>query len=190
MDFPLVDLLDEDACYEFLVEALHPNGLRCPSCGGKHLTVHRAHRDPVRDYRCACGRVFNAWTGTALQGTQRSPAELVLIVRGIAQGAPTARLARELGCSRSHLLQLRHHLQHRAWVRFPRRPLPDATAEADEMFQNAGEKRHAASQPGRSAAAARQQEARTRHVRGRPAAGGRRGRSRYRPSPVLGSGKH
>ena len=49
MDFPLVDLLDEDACYEFLVEALHRNGLPCPSCGGKHLTVHRAHRDPVRD---------------------------------------------------------------------------------------------------------------------------------------------
>ncbi len=33
MDFPLIDLLDEEACYEFLVEALHPGGLTCPACG-------------------------------------------------------------------------------------------------------------------------------------------------------------
>jgi hypothetical protein len=147
VDFPLLDLLDEHACYDFLVDALHPGGLRCPACGGRYLTIHRAHRDPVLDYRCACGRVFNAWTGTALQGTQRRPAALVLLVRGIAQGAPTARLARELGCSRRHLLELRHRLQHLAWRALPRRCLPDAEAEADELFQNAGEKRQKAQRP-------------------------------------------
>jgi len=154
MDFALLDLLDEPACYGFLVAALHPDGLRCPRCGGRHLTVHRAHRAPVLDYRCAaCGRVFNAWTGTALQGTQRRPAALVLLLRGIAQGAPTARLARELGCSRGHLLQLRHRLQHLAGQRLPRQPLPDAFVEADEMYQNAGEKRPPAQRPRRPAAA-------------------------------------
>jgi hypothetical protein len=141
MDFPLLELLDEQACYDFLVDALHPDGLRCPDCGRRRYTVHRAHREPVLDYRCVCGRVFNAWTGTLLQGTQRTPAQIVLIVRGIAQGTPTAKLARELGCSRRHLLDLRHRLQHLAWIRLPRAPLPDAEAEADELFQNAGEKR-------------------------------------------------
>jgi transposase-like protein len=141
MDFPLLDLLDEGACYDFLVDALHPAGLRCPSCGSRRYTVHRTHREPVLDYRCNCGRVFNAWTGTAFQGTQRTAAALVVIVRGLAQGTPTAQLARELGCSRRHLLDLRHRLQHLAWVRLPRRHLPDAHAEADEMFQNAGEKK-------------------------------------------------
>jgi hypothetical protein len=63
LDFPLIDLLDEQVFYDFLVDALHPNGLTCPACGGRHLTIHRAHRDPVLDYRCACGCVFNAWTG-------------------------------------------------------------------------------------------------------------------------------
>jgi transposase-like protein len=155
MDFPLPDLLDEDACYDFLVDALHSGGLRCPACGGRHYVVHRAHRAPVLDYRCACGRVFNAWTSTALQGTQRGPAELLLIARGIAQGTPTAQLARELRCSRRHLLQLRHRLQHLAWLRLPRRRLSDGQAEADEMFQNAGEKRGAARRPPRPAAAAR-----------------------------------
>jgi hypothetical protein len=156
MDFPLIDLLDEQACYDFLVEALHPGGLTCPACGGQQWTIHRAHREPVLAYRCACDRVFNAWTGTALQGTQRRPRELVLILRGIAQGTPTAQLAREVACSRWHLLQLRHHWQHRAWVRLPRRPLPDTAVEADELFQNAGEKRHPAPRSRRSAAAAGQ----------------------------------
>jgi len=155
MDFPLLDLLDEGACYDFLLDALHPAGLRCPSCGSRRYAVHRAYREPVLDYRCGCGRVFNAWTGTAFQGTQRTAAALVLLVRGIAQGTPTAQLARELGCSRRHLLDLRHRLQHLAWVRLPRRRLPDDQAEADEMFQHAGEKRDAACQPPRSAAAAR-----------------------------------
>jgi transposase-like protein len=155
MDFPLLDLLDDEACYDFLVESLHPQGLRCPRCRGRDYVAHRAHRHPVLDYRCACGRVFDAFTGTALQGTQRSPAHLVLLLRGIAQGVPTARLARELGCSRRHLLDLRHRLQHLAWTRLPRPPLADAEVEADEMFQNAGEKRLPPCGPRRPAAAAR-----------------------------------
>jgi transposase-like protein len=156
VDFPILDLLDEQACYDFLVGALHPDGLRCPGCRGRRYTVHRSHRGPVLDYRCAgCGRVFNAWTGTLLQGTQRTPAQVVLIVRGIAQGTPTAQLARELGCSRRHLLDLRHRLQRLAWARLPRRPLADGEAEADEMFQNAGEKRPQARRPRGPAAAAR-----------------------------------
>jgi hypothetical protein len=176
MDFPILDLMDDQACYDFLVDALHPDGLRCSACGGGAFTVHRAHRDPVLDYRCACGRVFNAWTGTALQGTQRSPAALVLLLRGIAQGVPTARLARELGCGRRHLLELRHRLQHLAWRRLPRRCLPDAQAEADEMFQNAGEKRPAAPPSRRPASASGQQSPRPRHLGYRPAPGPRRRR--------------
>jgi hypothetical protein len=33
MDFPLIDYLDEDACYRKLVQLLHPDGLACPACG-------------------------------------------------------------------------------------------------------------------------------------------------------------
>ena len=88
MDFPLGDLLDEQACYGWLVERLYPRGLACPPCGRKRgLGVHRRRRAPVLDYRCPrCGAVFNAFTGTALAGTHRRPSELVLILRGIARG--------------------------------------------------------------------------------------------------------
>ena len=32
MDFPLTDLMDQDACYHKLLGLLHPNGLACPDC--------------------------------------------------------------------------------------------------------------------------------------------------------------
>jgi len=32
MDFPIIDLLDEDACHAQLVTWIHPKGLSCPDC--------------------------------------------------------------------------------------------------------------------------------------------------------------
>jgi transposase-like protein len=150
MDFPIVDLLDPGACYQFLVALLHPEGLRCPRCArDDRMGVQARHREPVRDYRCAhCGRVFNAYTGTPLQGTRRPPGQWVLILRGIAQGTPTAQLARELGCDRMHLLEIRHRLQELAAQAAGRcGAVAGSATEADEMFQNAGEKRGSAPQP-------------------------------------------
>ncbi len=177
MDFPITALMDEGACYAKLVGWLHPDGLACPRCGARDgLTVHRAHRAPVLDYRCTgCRRVFNAFTDTLLHGIRRRPSELVLIARGIAQAAPTARLARELDRDRSGLLRLRHRLQHAAWVFRDQARLPDRVVEADEMYQNAGEKRGAAHGPRRPAAAPRQPPPRPRQLGQRPAAGLRGG---------------
>src|SRR5436305_1439970 len=91
MDFPIGDLLDEDACYNRLVTWIHPEGLTCPGCHqDDQLRIHRRNREPVLDYRCGhCGRVFNALTGTALQGLHYRPSTILLILRGIAQGVPT-----------------------------------------------------------------------------------------------------
>ena len=179
MDFPLIDLMDERACYEKLLALLHPEGLACPRCGaGDRMGIHRRHRDPVLDYQCGrCGRVFNAFTGTPLQGIRRSPAQLLLIVRGIAQSAPTAQMAREPGCDRRHLLQLRHRLQGDALLRLDRNPLGDEVVEADEAYINAGEKRHPASRPRRPAAAAGQPSPRPRDLCQRSTASGRRRRA-------------
>jgi hypothetical protein len=171
--------MDEDACYAKLLSWLHPDGLACPRCGARDgLGVHRRHRAPVLDSRrTACKRVFNAFTGTLLQGTQRRPVALVLILRGVAQGASTARLARELGCDRRELLDFRHRLQRAAWLFRDQTRLEDRVVEADEMYQNAGERRRAAHRPARPAPAAGQQAPRPRRVGQRPAAGLRGGGS-------------
>ena len=56
MDFPILDLPDEQACYACLVAALHPQGLRCPGHRGSRDATHRSRRYPVLDYHCAdCG---------------------------------------------------------------------------------------------------------------------------------------
>ena len=75
MDFSLIDSMDEEACYCRLLELLHPDGLTCPQCGERQrLGIDRRHRAPILDYQCGgCGRVFNAFTATFLQGTHRRP---------------------------------------------------------------------------------------------------------------------
>ncbi len=106
----------EDACFEILIWLLHPGGLACPRCGDRsRRKVHRRRRCPVLDYRCGhCGRVFNAWTGTVLEGTHRRPSEILTIMHGFARGTPTARMARELKCQRAQLVVFRRRLKAQA----------------------------------------------------------------------------
>lgn len=113
MDLQIARTTDEDTCYNILVRWLHPGGLACPRCRRPDsMRTHRRRRSPVLDYRCThCRRIFNAFTATALHGTRRRPSELLRIVSGIARGATTAQLARELGCDRSELFRLRHKLE-------------------------------------------------------------------------------
>jgi transposase-like protein len=141
MDFPIHHLMDEAACYALLLDWMHPSGLTCPHCQSSDAWVHRYYREPVLDYRCkSCGSVYNAFTGTVFSKTRRRPSELIMILRGVATAVPTARMARELNCSRAHLLELRHKLQANALARRDSTPLPDDKIEADEMYKNAGEK--------------------------------------------------
>ena len=192
MDFPVTDLMDENACYAWLKSVLHPAGLACPDCGtsveGGGFLIHRRNRAPVLDFRCKCRRAFNVFTGTALAGTHRRPSQVVMLLRGVARGETTAALARELKCSRAHLLDLRHKLQANAahaLIRLDPAPLTgDSAVEADEMYQAAGEKRRAAFGSRRPAPLPGQQAKGARHVGQRPSAGAGRGRPRLRQTAV------
>lgn len=134
--------MDEKKCYNFLLEILHPNGLRCPSCRTpfEQSKVHRRDRAPVLYFRCSCGRIYNAFSRTIWQGTHHSCSLIVLILKGFAQGITTLHLAKELGLDPKHLLVRRHHIQKLAEQACPRDPLTDDVVESDEMYQNAGEK--------------------------------------------------
>jgi hypothetical protein len=140
--FSTVALMDEQKCYDYLVEILHPKGLCCPKCGTsvEQSKVHRWDRDPILYFRCSCGRIYNAFSGTLWQGTHHSCSVIVRILQGVAQGTPTLHLAKELGIDRKHLLERRHKIQDFAASSCNLEPLTDDVVEADEMYQNAGEK--------------------------------------------------
>jgi transposase-like protein len=140
--FPITDLLSENECYEYLLDALHPEGLHCPQ--GHALPTGQAPHDrgraPLVKYRChECGAVFNAFTNTVWSGTHYDCREVVLVLRGIAQGVSTQQLADELQLDYSTLLGRRHQIQEQA-LAGETVGLPDEVAEADEMYQNAGKK--------------------------------------------------
>ena len=157
--FPISDFLDEQACHDFLLKHLHPEGLRCPK--GHMLPADRAphdrHRPPVFDYRCkACGGVFNLFTRTFWQKTHYRCSQIVQILRGFAQGTPTLHLARELGVDRGTLLYRRHRMQGFVQEAQPEPPRFEGGVEADERYENAGEKRHSASPSGGSSSSTSQ----------------------------------
>ncbi len=166
LSFPTVDLLDEQKCYDFLVNILHPSGLRCDQCQrpASEARVHRRDRAPVLYFRCVCGRIYNAFADTIWQSTQRSCSQIISILQGFAQGKTTAHLARELCTDRPHLLELRHRIQANAEEACPPDALPDPVVEVDEMYQNAGEKRGAPPRSCRSTTKAWKQSSRTRHL--------------------------
>ena len=143
MKFPITDLMNQKECYNFLLNILHPNGFGCPN--GHQLPPeqkpHDLSRQPLVDYKCRiCGRVYNLFTNTIWLGTSYSCAVVVLIFRGFLQGITTKHLAEELERDYGTLLKWRHKIQQQALEKRPDEPLPDMQTEADELFQNAGEK--------------------------------------------------
>ena len=140
--FSVTDLMDEQKCYDFLVDILHPDGLKCPvcQCPVQDSKVHRRDRAPILYYKCANGHVYNALSKTIWQGTHHNCSIIVRILQGIAQGTTTLHLAQELGIDRHHLLERRHKIQAFAANTCPRTPMLEDVSEADEMYQNSGEK--------------------------------------------------
>jgi transposase len=141
--FPITDLLQEQECYEFLLHSLHPNGLCCKN--GHPLPANQAPHDrrrvPRVEYRCReCHNVFNGFTNSVWAGSHYPCVSIVLVMRGFVQGVPTRQLADELGLDYGTLLERRHRVQQLGQAHQPTYLLPDAVTEADEMFQNAGEK--------------------------------------------------
>jgi transposase-like protein len=141
IDFPIDELLDETACRHWLERHLHPEGLRCPRCGATERRLFRPEAT-LPAYRCQqCDRYYTVLSGTVFAKTRQTPQKLVLLLRGVAQGESSARLARELGLCYKQVHTLRHRVQGHLSASLPTGLMADTVFEADELYQNAGEKR-------------------------------------------------
>jgi hypothetical protein len=136
----MTGLLDDSICAIWLERHLHPDGLKCPHGRSPERRLFRA-QGHFPAYRCrACEGYDTLLTGTVFEKTRLRPATLVLLLRGIAKGEPTARLAREPGLSRKQLHTLRQRIQTRLHATAPSAVMVGTAFEADEVYQNAGKK--------------------------------------------------
>ncbi|MCJ7482550.1 MAG: zf-TFIIB domain-containing protein [Thermodesulfovibrionales bacterium] len=145
MDFPIVELMDREACVAWLMVHFHPNGMKCPHCQAsleQSILFRRTKRSDLDVRRCkACRGIYNLYSGTEFEGRQFTPEQTILFIREMVQGKPTAKLSSELNISRTTGLTVRHLLQKNAKTEQATEPLSDLEVETDEMLQNAGEKR-------------------------------------------------
>jgi transposase-like protein len=156
IDFPLTDLLDDAACAVWLEQYLHPTGLVCPRCHSTDRRLFRHHAF-FPTYRCRkCQRTYTILTDTVFAKTRQCPSTIVLLLRGIAKGESTARLSRELALDRKRLGEIRQQIQTNLYDTLPGELMSGDAFEADELYQNALEKKYTASRSRRPAAPARQ----------------------------------
>jgi transposase-like protein len=143
IDFPITELLDDSICLVWLERHLHAAGFACPHCHSRERRRFR-RQGAFPAYRCrACDGYYTLLSNTVFEKTRQRPATLVLLLRGITKGEPTARLARELGLSRKQLHTLRQRIQGNLNETAPLDVMQGTAFEADELYHNAGEKKHA-----------------------------------------------
>lgn len=145
MDFPILDICDDELGETWLQKHFHPCGLRCPGCGAgvkQARSFGHTRRSHVTVLRCRhCQKRYTVYAGTVFAHKHWRPAQVVLLLRGVCKGESTASLSRELHLAYDTVHHMRQQLQANARRLQPNTPLPDATTETDEMFQNAGGKR-------------------------------------------------
>ena len=149
--FPLDGLLDDQACYEFLLRILHPEGLRCPR---GHLlpasqAPHRRCRPVIPDECCRqCGAVFNVFISTIFSKTS------IAVPRSSKSCAASLKAHRPSiwPINWQSIARICSHdgMRYTHW--WPRifslaAPLPNLVTEADELYQNAGVKDRKHSDP-------------------------------------------
>jgi transposase-like protein len=136
---PITDLLDDQHSKQWLLKHFHPEGLQCPKCGSTKRRVFRqTETSRLTVYRCLqCEGIYNLYSATLFEKKHLRPSQVVLLLRGVARGESSMRLAEELGVSRTTVHELRKELQENAKKLQPEAPLIDEHTETDEMFQNA-----------------------------------------------------
>ncbi|MGQ9739137.1 MAG: hypothetical protein ACUVRT_14695, partial [Armatimonadota bacterium] len=84
MEFPVVDLLDDELSENRLMRYFHPEGLKCPRCarGTETARIFRRNgRSHVTVYRCRhCQQVYTVYSGTVFQGKHLRPPQVILLL--------------------------------------------------------------------------------------------------------------
>lgn len=147
---------------------LHPEGIACPRCGRAKEEAWdegKTKRSQLTKRRCkGCRYKYTAYYGTVFFNKMVTPAQVIMLLRGMVKGESTNGLARELGLKFDTVHGLRKALQKNAEQMQSQEALADPITETDATFQNAGEKREKAHAIRRPATSTSEQKTRTWHV--------------------------
>ena len=96
MDFPILDLIDNESASEWLVNHFHPHGLKCPHCESGVEAARPFRQTPTSQltvYRCLeCDGIYNLYSLTVFQQKHLTPAQVVLLLRGCTRESPVHKL--------------------------------------------------------------------------------------------------
>ena len=115
MDFPITELMNREACIQWLDAYFHPDGLKCPHCQADIVQAiwfrktKRSDLDVYRRKKCRC--IYNLYSGAVFEVRYFNPEQSILFIREVLQRKSTAKLARELKISRTTALEVQHLLQ-------------------------------------------------------------------------------
>ncbi len=93
------DILDEDRCRKFILDALHPDGIFCPQCRMR-LQDERTVKNFYTGKRCLCkecGKKFFPTHGTVLHKSSLSMSQAFALAVFIALGASNKQIAGIVG---------------------------------------------------------------------------------------------
>jgi transposase-like protein len=106
--YVLLFYLSERKARQWLVYELNPDGATCPSCGQDQDSSRLELFYSLKRIKCSsCGRRFSALSGSALEGTQLEPRQIVTMLALFRMGRPNADIARAARMSRSTVLRWR-----------------------------------------------------------------------------------
>ena len=96
-----VECLREDACCDYILKTLHPDGAHCPACG-----MRLEDETTVKNFwelkRCeckVCNRWFSATIGTILHNSQLDMRQFFVLATFLPLGMPVEEVARIVGIS-------------------------------------------------------------------------------------------
>lgn len=96
-----VQCLREDACRDYILKTLHPDGAHCPECGST-LESEATIRNFWEMRRCqcqVCNKWFTATTRTILHNSQLDMRQFFVLATFLPIGMPIEEIARIAGIS-------------------------------------------------------------------------------------------
>ena len=138
----LSGLLDEAKCFELVRQMRWPQGVRCPKCGGGHISRNgRNDTQRLRQrYVCRdCAVRFDDLSDTILAGHHQPLKVWVLCLYFMGLNLSNRQIAHELSLNESDVQEMTTHLREGLATKAPPVVL-SGEVEIDEVYVNAGHK--------------------------------------------------